>query len=202
MNAITEVKIRRKSKKPILKLRCTISKMNYLELKNYVKFWKDKVDSMYFQPIVDNAMNRIRDKSLLFTRENEASFRNILSELQVENSFLRNIYYTFMSDYVFNRKELYERLKYKCLLVSSSTLDILPDGSVVVCYGRRQQSISNALNEDIVDIWKSEGIKQLRRKIKETICKEYYPDCFCWDPHTIFNLYIVIFYNFVKKIVK
>lgn len=192
-NTILEIRKHRSFKRPAVKLRCTISKINYLEMIDYVKFWKEKVDAIHFQPIVNNSINRVRDKNLMFTQEDEVLFRNILSRLQREYTFFRNMYYSLMPDYIFNRRELHERLSYKCLLVSSSGLYILPDGNVVSCYGRREEILGNVKNDSISDIWKSKKTINLQRKIRDTSS-----ECFCWEPHTLFNLY----HNSLDKLVR
>ncbi len=200
--AISEIKLSRKSAKPLIKLRCTISKANYLELVDYVEFWKDKVDAIHFQPIVDNRMNRARDKGLMLTKEDEGPFRSVLSELQKRYSFLRNSYYKLMPEFIFNRQALYKKLNYKCLLVASSGLYVLPDGRVTICYGRREDIAGNVIDKRIIDIWRDRETMNMQRRIVDISPDLFCPECFCWEPHTPFNLYLLFFYNYIRKIIK
>lgn len=202
LKTISEIRRDRKSVKPLIKLRCTISKVNYLELGDYVEFWKDKVDAIHFQPVVDNRMNRIRNTGLMLTKEDQGPFRGVLSELQKRYSFLRNNYYTFMPEFIFNRQVLYKRLNYKCLLVASSGLYLLPDGRVTICYGRRENTAGNVMNESIIDIWRNKESISIQRKIINTPADSFCPECFCWETNTPFNLYLLSVYNVLRKILK
>ena len=202
LKTISEIRLNRKSAKPLIKLRCTISKANYLGLVDYIEFWKDKVDAIHFQPIVDNRMNRIRDGDLMLTKEDEGPFCGVLSELQKRYSFLRNNYYTFMPEFIFNRQALYKRLNYKCLLVASSGLYLLPDGRVTICYGRREDIAGNAINKSIIDIWRDKETMSMQRRIVDTLPDSFCPECFCWETNTPFNLYFLSLYNYLRKIIK
>ena len=198
LDSIMEIRKNRISRKVSIKLRCTISKANYRELIEYVEFWKDKADAIYFQPIVDNNLNRVRDKSLLFTEGDEDSFRDILSRLQNRNSSFRNIYYSLMPEYIFNRQGFFKKLNYQCLLTSSCGLNILPNGCITICYGRRENVSGNALHESIMDIWRKPETMVSKKNILNTPAEYFYSQCFCWDPNTAFNLYLVFLSNWIK----
>jgi len=200
LKAITEIKRRRKSGRPLIKLRCTLSRENYLEAVDYVKFWKDKVDAIYFQPIVDNIINRVRERSVLFTEQDEVPFRKVLSSLQKDFIYFRNMYYSRMPDFVFHRERIWIELGFKCMLVPAAVLNILPDGNTCLCNGRRDESGGNALNQSIREIWRSDSIKFLQDEIKKTYSEGFDYECFCWESCTFFNLYLVNFYNFISKI--
>jgi MoaA/NifB/PqqE/SkfB family radical SAM enzyme len=200
--AIEELKKNRIFKKPQIKLKCTISRANYKELINYVDFWKDKVDSIYFQPIVNNNMNQIRDKNLLFAKEDEKTFRSVLSNLQKKYSSFKNDYYNFMPDYIFHKEELYRKLKYKCLIISTSALYILPHGKAVICYGERGEIAADTAVKSIADIWRSDKTRAVQKKIRFILESRYDPNCFCWEANTLFNLHLLSLYNFVSKIKK
>ncbi|MCF7916168.1 MAG: radical SAM protein [Candidatus Omnitrophica bacterium] len=194
---ISEIKIKRK-KKPLIKLRCTISKANYLQMSDYVKFWQDKVDSIHFQPIVNDRMNRTREKSLMFVKEDEKPFRDVLLKLQ-QHSIFRNKYYDLMPEFIFNRNQLCKSLNYKCLLMASSGIYLLPNGDATVCYGRKEYVVGDILTESIVDIWAKKNTMDIRKKIVNIYSKSHCKDCFCWGPNTQFNLYLLSLYNFFNR---
>jgi MoaA/NifB/PqqE/SkfB family radical SAM enzyme len=201
LKSVIEIRKKRKSSKPFIKLRCTLSRENYLEVINYVRFWKDKADAIYFQPVVDNIMNRVRESEILFRKEEESSFRKVFSELQKEFASFSNLYYNFMPDYIFHREQLWRKLKFKCILIPASALYILPDGNTAVCYGRRDKTGGNLINKSIKEIWRSKEVKALQDDIKNKHLEGFDRECFCWEPYTLPNLYLLSLYNFISKVI-
>ncbi len=199
LESISTIKAKRKSKGPLIKLRCTISKKNYRQLSDYIYFWKDKVDSIHFQPITDGNMNYVREKSLLFSKKDEKPFRNIFSELQKKYSFFKSSYYRLMPEFIFDRENFYKKLNYKCLLVTSSGLYLLPNGNVTVCYGRKEYIVGNATTETIDEIWERKSTMEVRKKISNIRSGPSGTGCFCWEPNTQFNLYLSSLYKYFRK---
>lgn len=197
LNTIYKIKSKRERKKPLIKLRCTVSKKNYFDLVSYVDFWKDKADSIHFQPVTDVRMNYVREKNLMFTKEDEGPFRSVIFELQKKYSIYRNSYYSLMPDFIFDRQGLCQRLNYKCLFVASSGLYIVPDGHIAVCYSQQDNTIGNAVWESISSVWKKNDTILARRKIVDMSFESFCSDCFCWCPNTQFNIYLLpLYYSF------
>lgn len=171
---------------PRITLRCTISRLNFRELRQYASFWAERVDGILFQPLQHNAMHQVRDRELLFEPGDEPAFRQAIRSLQHEHPFCRNRYYNLMPDYVFHPGELYQQLDFKCLVMTSSSLTVLPDGEVMICYGRKDSVVGRLPAQAIREIWTSRQTKELQVAIRTANCGDY-----CWETHTTFNMYLL-----------
>ncbi len=180
---------RRQGKVPEVRIRCTISRQNLREVPAFVDFWGPRSDAIHFQPVVDDGMNQVRDRALLFREEDETSFRAVIAELQRLHRRFRSPYYSLMPDYVFDRDGLRSRLDFICLLVSSAGMFVFPDGSASPCYVFQEESagIGNLTTHSVGKIWRSPAFARARRRVRRES-----PACFCWDPNTIFNLYLLL----------
>lgn len=176
----------RTANRPAIKVRCTISKVNYHHLEAFVDHWKDRVDHIHFQPVVDNEMNHVREDAVMFGAGDEEDFRAAIKGLQARHPEFRNRYYDLMTDYVFHTDDLRRRLRFSCLLMSSTALSVFPDGRVSSCYGTMDTLVGNLLEESVEALWRSRKMVDLRRRIREAD-----PSCFCWDPNTPYNLHLL-----------
>jgi predicted glycosyltransferase len=77
----------------------------------------------------------------------------------------------------------------------------LPDGNTAVCYGRRDKTGGNLISKSIKEIWRSKEVKALQNDIKNKHLEGFDYECFCWEPYTLPNLYLLSLYNFISKVI-
>jgi MoaA/NifB/PqqE/SkfB family radical SAM enzyme len=195
LRAVAEAGRRAGVQPPRVVARCTLSRANVGELGACVDYWHEKVDGMIVQPIQDGTVHDVRDRSLLFTSEDETLVRSELDDLMKRHSFLRNQYMGSLASYIFDRDELFRRLGYQCLVQTALSLTILPDGRAMVCYGRQDSAVGQLPGTSVRAIWTDPATRAVQERTR-TDCH----DCFCWEAPKLFDLYLMKPYAFSKAL--
>jgi|GEM_PF-7084918 len=188
--ALSGIENIRKKHKTKIKVKCTISQKNILELEEFIEFWKDKAHSIVFQPAQNSPVHEIKDSGMMV---DGAVLETKLKYLMKKYPFLNNNYYRYMPLFLSDPQKLISQKIFRCFFRSSFSLFLSPDGRVQPCCGMKNHVVGNAKDENIADIWKKafEHQKDLRSKKS---------DCICWEDLTFMNLYLTAFFNFMEKV--
>lgn len=193
---IEKIKSKRKGKEPKIKVRCTISKKNFLDMEKYIKFWQNRVDQIVFQPIQNTFIHQAQDKKLLFSQRDYKKLETTMKKLMKEYRFMNNIYYRYMTWFLLDPQELVRKRIFRCFFRSNFNLSIDPYGVVQPCHGVRSQIIGNVKKENIIDLWRKEQTFKFQQSLRGKKC-----NCICWEDGNFFNMYLVRFFNLTEKLI-
>lgn len=165
-------------------VRLVISKENYKELGEYLKYWKKKVDFVRFQPIVDSTIKdcifKIDDTHKEMIDFNHRLFADELEGLIESDSDQDTLYNRGIVMYFRDLNRL--KRNNKCC-AGNITLKFDSVGNAYMCsqlYGK----LGNIRDQTLYELWNSKKINKYRKHLKESKNK-----CFCWT-----NDYIPILY--------
>jgi len=181
---ILKVRNLRKQKKPFITIRNVITKRNFTELDDFIKYWKNKVDSISFQPVhhgLTTSIHNVDKTDILFLPKDKKKFIENFKKLQEKYAWLRNTYYNKFPDFFFNKTSLYK--EFKCY-VGFFNLKIDPYGNCFTC-AHMVYKIGNLINERLMDIWRGEKINTFRK-----IVKQKRNQCICWTNNSLVNTYM------------
>ena len=140
------------------------------------------------QPIQQNSIHRVRNPDLMFKARDERPFALMMRELQREHAFLRTRYHDNMADYIFHPEKLKQQLGFRCLLVPSACLTILPDGKALVCFGVPDSEVGDLRTQPVEELWRARHTRQVQDTVRAGSCRQY-----CWETHQLYNLYLLEF---------
>jgi len=192
---IEELKNKRKRSGPKIKVRCTISRKNFLDMEEYIKFWQNKVDQVVFQPIQNTFIHQVQNNELLFNKDDYQKLDQMIKDLIKKYSFMNNLYYKYIPLFLLDPQKLVEKKIFRCFFRSNFNLSIDPYGVVQPCHGVRSQVIGNVKEEDIIDLWKKQQTFEFQRALRAKKC-----NCICWEDGNFFNLYLVRLFNLTEKL--
>lgn len=192
---IEEIKRLRKGGKPKIKVRCTISRKNFLETEDYIKFWQGKVDQVALQPIQNSFIHQVQDKELLFGKGDYQKLKQMMDYLTKKYSFMDNDYYQYIPQFLLDPQELVRQKKFRCFFRSNFNLSIDPYGWVQPCHGVRSQLIGNVKDSHIIELWKKKETFRFQQALRAKNC-----NCICWEDGNFLNLYLVKFFNLSEKL--
>ncbi len=176
------LKRKRKDNKPYISIRMLINRQNYKMMREYVNYWRDKVDNILFKPLTEN-------KKIFYTipehmkllNEDKEIFENIYSSLFRENPDLDNIYHREIPNYIFDHKSLHD--KYRCFAgIFFADIDI--EGHLYIC-GEHRVMLGDLKKQSFSQIWSSDFSQDIRRRLKI-----YKIKCFCCADLFLINIYL------------
>jgi hypothetical protein len=91
---------------------------------------------------------------------------------------------------------LYKDLGFRCLLVPSTMVDVLPNGKVRLCGGRPDSEIGDILSAPMHRIWRSDRAAAARSNMQS---KEY--GCMCWEAAFARNLDLIEMNRFYETVI-
>jgi len=188
---------KRRSKKPHLQIRCTISKQNYRQLEQFVDYWQDKADGITFQIIQDNPIHQVRNKEVLFDKADIQELEKRIEDLGKYGRQYLGDYFKLLSRYVADPKKLKREISYRCLLAPASSLLIMPDGQCRFCYGKADSVVGNILQSELSEIWCSKIARATRIKLQSS---DY--GCICWENAFALNLKLLKLQNPLQKLLR
>ncbi|MCK4647967.1 radical SAM protein [bacterium] len=187
LKGIEAIKKKRKGRYPIINIKGMIHRLNFRELESYIEFFKKLGDNIILQPIQNNLVHLVRDKSLLFKRKDEEELRMVFDNLMKKYNFLNNDYYRLMPDFIFNPERLLKENRFRCLFFPSFELTIQPWGEVTLCRGRKDAVIGNIRKSKLLDLWKGKRTFEIQKMLRNPE-----NNCICWiASNTRLNQYLM-----------
>ncbi len=184
--AASTLRRQRRNKRPQIQVRCTIHRGNFRHLISYVDYWQEKVDGILLQIVQDNGIHSVRDHDVMFRPEDRLALERSLADLQKAHPWLRSPYLDMASRYVFEPDALYKDIGFRCLLVPATSMTILPNGDVKLCYGREDSRVGNVTKLSIRELWAHRATQATRKRMQSA---EY--GCMCWEQACSGNLTLV-----------
>ena len=173
-------------RRPRVLLRTTVHRRNFLALEQLFLRWEGKVDGILLQPLQDNSIHQVRDRSLLLEPDDEPRLVEVLGRLQRRYPFLRNAYFDLLPEYLFRAEALGRKLGFQCLLVPGTSLTVTPRGDAMLCFGAPDSVVGNLLEEPMAEVWRRSATRALQRRMAEEPCAVP-----CWETHQLYNLYLL-----------
>ena len=172
VEGIEEIKSLRRDKKPEIKVRATINKSNFKELRDYIKFWEKIVDDVQIQPIHESPSCFFQvPQEMAFSDTDKKCFISFWDNLRKENNFLDLEFYREFPTFFFDKQKLHD--KYTCF-AGSFFIQIDPYGHVYPC-NEYISKIGSVKEKSIIKIWNSKKMRDFRRIMKDGLNK-----CVCW----------------------
>jgi AdoMet-dependent heme synthase len=181
--------------RPGIQVRCTINRMNFRQLAPYVEFWQPKVDNIILQIIQDNGLHHVRDRSVLFREDERDELVQLLADLRKRYPFLRTKQNELMPRFVYEPDKLYKDIGFRCLLVPATSMTILPNGGVRLCYGRVDSAVGNVTESSLEELWQSALTRETQRRMQS---KEF--GCMCWEQACGGNLELLPVHRTIEKV--
>ena len=173
-------------KRPRLQVRTTIHRRNYEALPDIVRYWRKRADNVVLQVVEDNRLHQVTDPSVLFRSDDRPGLEAVIRALQTAYPTLRTRYFDYMADYVFDREALRRRLDYRCLVVPGTSMLVMPNGDMRLCYGHETSTVGNLLRDEVRTTWHSTSTGCTRRHMQS---REL--ECMCWEQTNTLNLNLV-----------
>ncbi len=190
--------IRQYSKRQIyIEARCLINKINMYELKDYVSFWKSKVNNIVFKPIYNNrSINYSVPDNFNISLDEKEIFTSFFNNIMNSYVFLDNKYHRGIPDFLFAPDKL--KQQYFCFAgIFFASVDYL--GNLYSCSEFslfKNEPLGNLLNDNFENIWNNE--KSI--KIRETICQNRH--CNCWMDRFDLNIWLYKFFGPIKSLIR
>jgi MoaA/NifB/PqqE/SkfB family radical SAM enzyme len=167
VSAIKEIRRVRAFKKPELQVRAVITKDNQLNLMRYYEFWKDKVDSVVFQPVHGDGGAMFKTN----TEVDSEALKKMMNQLSFAKSQFGNDYYKrfpqFYSDPGLMRKQ------FKCF-AGYFTAQIDHVGDVFACTAYKYK-LGSLKRNSFKEIWNG-----VQARIRRSTLRNRENKCFCW----------------------
>lgn len=180
LRGIEKVRALRKNKFPLIDIRAVITKRNYKELEEFIKFWENKVDAITFQLVghekAGKSIHEIQADDISIEKEDKKEFTNYFHKLQKKYKWLNNVYYNGFPTFLFNKEDL--KKKYRCF-AGYFFLKIDPYGNVYQC-DHMLEKCGNLKEKSLMEIWGSKRLNELRERVKKGK-----NECFCWTSNII-----------------
>ncbi len=175
----------KKNNHPVIQVRCLINNKNRSYLKEYIDFWRPKVDEVLFKPIYkrDGVMFEY-PRELNFDNSDKDEFKKYFSDILGNNKELDNLYNRGIPDFIFGDNGKYS---YPCLAgVFFGEIDC--SGNLYFCQEMEDKDdyrLGDLSKSKFIDLWGSHKAVSLRKKFKKR------RPCECWMERMLFNIYVI-----------
>jgi MoaA/NifB/PqqE/SkfB family radical SAM enzyme len=168
---------------PQVQIRATVHRVNFRALGELLDYWRPRADHVVLQVLQDNGIHHVREDVVRFRPEDRPALEAALAEAQAALPALRGAYLDNAARYVYEADALRRDLGFRCVLVPSASMTILPDGEAKLCYGRADSVVGDALAEGVEAIWQRAETARTARRMAS---KDY--GCMCWEQACSGNL--------------
>lgn len=175
---IAAIKSGRHGLKPLVIIRCVVSRLNIDHLDEYARYWEQIADDVTFKPINENKINySVPDNMCLLARDRE-KLSGAIKILLRRASFSEKLYYRKFPNSFLQP----ESLKKEPCFAGVFLADVDCEANLYLC-GEERFSLGNLLENDFMKLWVSDAAMELRGRIKG----EKRP-CGCWSDCFLVNL--------------
>lgn len=174
-------KIRKKRLHPYLSIRCLINKQSQGHLRDYIEYWKDKVDEIILKPIGKNELIHYSiPPDMQFCADDRHSFEHHYYEVLRRYPSINNPYNRAMPFYFFEPETLMK--KYDCFAgFLFGNIDL--SGNVYFC-AENKHKIGNIREGGFLTIWSSSRSSEERKNLL------FSKNCFCWLEFFLVGIYL------------
>ena len=174
-------KIRKKKPRPYLSIRGLINKETFGHLREYIEYWKDKVDEIILKPITKNELIRYRvPTKMQFCADDRPDFERRYYQILRQYRCMDNPYNRDLPLYFFESETLMK--KYACFAgFLFGNVDL--SGDVYFC-GENEHKIGNIREGGFLKIWSSPKSQEQRNRLL------FAKSCFCWLEFFLPSIYL------------
>lgn len=173
-------------KKPEIYIRCIVGKANAASLDSYIRYWKDKVDGIVFQPIHHSPGIHFQaaPEFMHCGLPEEAIFKKFI--LSLKKSGLLNIYNKGIPDFLLHQEEMSRR--FHCYSGYFS-LEIDSAGNLWNC-AEHKHKLGNLAQQNLLQLMNAdrEGLRKINND----------QNCICYHNCAMISIYLSDFINFFK----
>ncbi|HOU53431.1 MAG TPA: radical SAM protein [Myxococcota bacterium] len=164
----------RKGRHPQLIIRVTLHRDNLEDIPAIVARWRQRADRVVLQAAMNNSIHPVRDHGVLLRAEDLPRLRRVLKALGNQWPEYRRRYYALLPSVL--EHPVAAATDFRCLVVPSLSAVLMPDGTVLACYGRPESVLGNLAEEEMENLWRGPTAQQVRQAMESK-----QRSCFCWE---------------------